>query len=194
LLLVTMWLHSVGLVCPSIALVICVKMVTYCQIYFTKLFAYYCSFSVVVVLIAFRELYWWMWKAGSLLNYFYFAICIVTALAFNALTLLVGLHKEHPVCKKLSDELLAWLSLWSEVQMICIWSSWCHCHPIQHGAWIPVDTLPTRVQRSWSSSTTLGSSWWTGLSTCQSGYVRGTGVCLCRSHILELSTLQSQGH
>jgi len=30
--------------------------------------------------------------------------------------------------QKLSDEALAWLSLWSEVQMICIWSSWCHCH------------------------------------------------------------------
>jgi len=23
-----------------------------------------------------------------------------------------------------------WLSVWSKVQMICIWSSWCHCHPI----------------------------------------------------------------
>jgi len=31
---------------------------------------------------------------------------------------------------KLSGEVLAWLSVWSEVQMICIWSSWCHCHPI----------------------------------------------------------------
>jgi len=30
----------------------------------------------------------------------------------------------------LSDVVLAWLSVWSEVQMICIWSSWCHCHPI----------------------------------------------------------------
>jgi len=29
-----------------------------------------------------------------------------------------------------SDGVLAWLSDWSEVQMICIWSSWCHCHPI----------------------------------------------------------------
>jgi len=28
---------------------------------------------------------------------------------------------------KLSDKVLAWLSVWSEVQMICIWSSWCHC-------------------------------------------------------------------
>ena len=35
----------------------------------------------------------------------------------------------HPACKKLSGEVLAWLSVWSEVQMICIWSSWCHCHP-----------------------------------------------------------------
>jgi len=28
------------------------------------------------------------------------------------------------------DEVLAWLSVLSEVQMICIWYSWCHCHPI----------------------------------------------------------------
>jgi len=30
---------------------------------------------------------------------------------------------------KMSGEVLAWLSVWSEVQMICIWFSWCHCHP-----------------------------------------------------------------
>jgi len=22
-----------------------------------------------------------------------------------------------------------WLSVWSEVEIVCIWSSWCHCHP-----------------------------------------------------------------
>jgi len=27
-------------------------------------------------------------------------------------------------------EVVVWLSVWSEVQMMCIWSSWCHCHPI----------------------------------------------------------------
>jgi len=27
-------------------------------------------------------------------------------------------------------EVLTWLSVWSEVQMICICSSWCPCHPI----------------------------------------------------------------
>jgi len=30
----------------------------------------------------------------------------------------------------LSGELLAWLSVCSEVQMICLWFSWCHCHPV----------------------------------------------------------------
>ena len=31
--------------------------------------------------------------------------------------------------KKLSGDVLVWLSAWSEVQVICIMSSWCHCHP-----------------------------------------------------------------
>ena len=35
--------------------------------------------------------------------------------AFSALTLLVGHQEERPACKKLSDELLAWLSVWSEL-------------------------------------------------------------------------------
>jgi len=38
------------------------------------------------------------------------------------LMLLVGWQEGHLVCKKLSGEVLAWLSVWSEVQMICIWS------------------------------------------------------------------------
>ena len=31
-----------------------------------------------------------------------------------------------------SDEVLVWLSVWSEVQIVCIWSSWCHCIPKAH--------------------------------------------------------------
>ena len=27
---------------------------------------------------------------------------------------------------------LVWLSVWSEVQIVCIWSSWCHCIPKPH--------------------------------------------------------------
>jgi len=43
--------------------------------------------------------------------------------AFSALTLLVGRQEEHSACKKLSDEVLVWLSVWSEVQIVCMWSS-----------------------------------------------------------------------
>jgi len=43
--------------------------------------------------------------------------------AFSALTLLVGRQEGHSAYKKLSGEVLAWLSVWSEMQMICIWSS-----------------------------------------------------------------------
>jgi len=34
--------------------------------------------------------------------------------------LLVGHQEEHPACKKSSGEVLAWLSVWSKVQMICV--------------------------------------------------------------------------
>jgi len=46
-------------------------------------------------------------------------VLLRTLLAFRALTLLVGWQEGHPACKKLSSEALAWLSVWSEVE-ICI--------------------------------------------------------------------------
>jgi len=49
-------------------------------------------------------------------------MAVVDADAFSALTLLVRQQKGHPACKKLSGEVLAWLSVWSEVQT-CICSS-----------------------------------------------------------------------
>jgi len=33
---------------------------------------------------------------------------------------LLGRQEEHLACKKLSDEVLVWLSAWSEVQIVCI--------------------------------------------------------------------------
>jgi len=42
--------------------------------------------------------------------------------AFSALTLLVEWQEGHPVCIKLSGGVLAWLSIWGEVQT-CIWPS-----------------------------------------------------------------------
>jgi len=47
-----------------------------------------------------------------------------TLLAFSVSIPLVGCQEEHLACKKMSDEVLAWLPVWSQVQMICIWSRW----------------------------------------------------------------------
>jgi len=50
-------------------------------------------------------------------------------IAFGALTLLVEWQEGHPACKKLSGGVLAWLSVWGEMQ-IYIWPSRCHCHSL----------------------------------------------------------------
>ena len=64
------------------------------------------------------------WPFASLLEYLFSHIAVqsICCLLFNALTLLVGRQEGHPACKKLSGEVLAWLSVWSEVQT-CIWPS-----------------------------------------------------------------------
>ena len=49
-------------------------------------------------------------------------VFVLFTFAFSALTLLVGWQEGQPVCKKLSSWVLAWLSVWSEVQT-CIWPS-----------------------------------------------------------------------
>ena len=49
-------------------------------------------------------------------------VYLQAAEAFSALTLLVRRQEGHPACKKLSGGVLAWLSVWSEVQT-CIWPS-----------------------------------------------------------------------
>jgi len=40
----------------------------------------------------------------------------------NVVALLVGWQEGHPACKKLSGGVLAWFSVWSEMQT-CIWPS-----------------------------------------------------------------------
>jgi len=47
---------------------------------------------------------------------------LAATVAFSALTLLVGWQKGYPACKKQSGGVLAWLSVWSEMQT-CIWPS-----------------------------------------------------------------------
>ena len=61
-------------------------------------------------------------QGGNWLTQIYIEMVIITHLHFSALTLLVGRHEGHPACKKLSAGVLAWLSVWSEVQT-CIWPS-----------------------------------------------------------------------
>ena len=41
----------------------------------------------------------------------------------------VGRQEGHPACNKVSGGVLAWLSVWSEVQT-CIWPRWHHCHSL----------------------------------------------------------------
>jgi len=51
-----------------------------------------------------------------------FYITLLGGGAFSALTLLVGRQEGHPAYKKTEWWVLAWLSVWSEVQT-CIWPS-----------------------------------------------------------------------
>jgi len=62
-------------------------------------------------------------------SYWFKPLTPTTVTAFSDLKLLVGLQEGHPACRKLSGGVLAWLSVWSEVQT-CIWPSWCHCHSL----------------------------------------------------------------
>ena len=55
-------------------------------------------------------------------KYAKYPITTILHCAFSALTLLVGRQEGHPACKKQSGGVLAWLSVWSEVQT-CIWPS-----------------------------------------------------------------------
>ena len=88
------------------------ELVNYCWIMFNWL----CN--IVIFLLN-------VWK-------FWFYVDLFFVVAFSALMLLVGWHEGHPACKKLSGGVLAWLSVWSEVQT-CIWPSGCHCHSIEIG-------------------------------------------------------------
>jgi len=50
------------------------------------------------------------------------AMAMVMVIAFSALMLFIGRQEGHPACKKLSGGVLAWLSVWSEIQT-CTWPS-----------------------------------------------------------------------
>jgi len=61
------------------------------------------------------------WLCCSGINFDMVAFAF-SAIACSALTLSVGQQGGHPASKKLSGWVLAWLSVWSEVQT-CMWPS-----------------------------------------------------------------------
>ena len=94
----------------------------------TSLWSFYLFSCVCTINISFM----WCWFLQSM----YFWNCLYISsnilrqdIKFSALMLLVGWQEGHPACKKLSGGVLAWLSVWSEVQT-CIWPSWFHCHSL----------------------------------------------------------------
>ena len=61
----------------------------------------------------------------------YCCVCALSACVFNALTLLVGQQEGYPAYKKLSVGVLAWLSIWSEVQTCPADATATHCLLLQ---------------------------------------------------------------
>ena len=74
---------------------------------------FYCLSCIIQKLRSKKEIE----KTAKLLNIHQSVPSVIafSAIAFSALTLLVGQQEEHPACKKLSGEVLVWLSVWSEV-------------------------------------------------------------------------------
>ena len=79
------------------------------------------SFLLLVFSLSFIDHKYSAVTATFAVAIFYFVLGPLST-AFSALMLLVGRQEGHPACKKLSGRVLAWLSVWSEVQA-CIWPS-----------------------------------------------------------------------
>jgi len=82
---------------------------------------------------------WWANKNDLIRNY-----CLQR---FDAVGWAAG--RASGLKKKLSGEVLAWLSVCSEMQT-CIWPSWCHCHSlclasVKSRLVLPFWNRPTRV-------------------------------------------------
>jgi len=85
--------------------------------------------------------------------------------------LLVGRQEGRPACKKLSGGVLAWLSVWSEVQIVCIWIYWCHGHSLSLASVKSRLVLPFWYRLTWDRLT-----WDNGpLNGC----VCVVSVCIC---------------
>ena len=86
-----------------------------------------CIFGCLCVTLVFKSICFLLLLWGLPPKDFLLGRICIHFLCFSVLTLLVGRQEGHPACKKLSGGVLAWLSVWSEMQT-CIWPSWYHCH------------------------------------------------------------------
>ena len=129
-------------------------------------------------------------------SYFSTANCCDRA-AFSALTLFVGRQEGHrPVKKLLSGEVLAWLSVWSEMQT-CIWPSWCHCHSLSLVSVKSRLVLPfwyrlTRVVPEKGPCVLL--LWPTDRQTHKPCYICSCSISMHCMHVMRPRNMQSYRH
>jgi len=77
--------------------------------------------------------WWWWWYRGTVFSW---TRCRYDSWVVGPSVLWrcwLGSRKGIRPVKQLSGGVLAWLSVWGEVQ-ICIWPSWCHCHSLSLAA------------------------------------------------------------
>jgi len=127
------------------------------------------------------NIWWWLWCIRSAFS----------ASAFSALMLLVGRQKGHPACKKLSGGLLAWLSVWSELQT-CIYPSWCHWHTLSLASVKSRLVLPFWYRLTWVVQEKEPLNGCVCVCVCVRACVRAcvfvcVWVCVCVMHCDSLS-------
>ena len=86
---------------------------------------------------------WYIWSEVNNFPY-----VLLTALPSVLWHCWLGGRKGTRPVKKLSGGVLAWLSVWSEVQT-CIWPSWCHCHSLSRASVKSRLVLPFWYRLTW---------------------------------------------
>ena len=79
-----------------------------------------CSFNLVPNFLPVSPMLCWSNSIFAIINQLK-NMFHASAIAFIPSILLVEHQEEHPAMWKLSNDVLAWLSVWSEVQTICTW-------------------------------------------------------------------------
>jgi len=95
-----------------------------------------------------------------------------SSMAFSALTLLAWRQEGYPVCETLEWWGAGMVVCLEQGAVICIWSSWCHCHPII-SCFIKIQIGLTFLVPAYPGCPEIRGHW-TGVSL----YVLSKGVCI----------------